>query len=135
MYPFVENTQTQSTKIANNQIKSKLLHSLRFKMKKLTTDERKYAKEIRKAAQKLFGLMGCRGGSRYVEGGIPRYSFSKMYHNHSRSQRFQILICQEILRFQDAPKLLKISRFHRFMFLISQDLLGFTWIPRSSEII
>ena len=46
-----------------------------------------------------------RVGSRYVEG-IPRYCFSKMYHNVSRSQRFGLLIFKDVLRFQknDLPK-------------------------------
>ena len=45
-------------------------------------------------------LVGCRGegGSRYVEGGF-QYWFSKMYHNDSRSQRYQNSIIQDVLRF------------------------------------
>ena len=60
--------------------------------------------------------------------GIPRYWFYKMYNNYSRSQRFQNLIFQGMLRFQDAPKMLKISRFQRFKKWCSKihwDLLRF----------
>ena len=70
------------------------------------------------------------GGSRYIERGFqdigfPRCTiiiqdlkdykncFSKMYHNHSRSQRFQNFISQDLLRFQKRifPKCRKIERF------------------------
>ena len=62
--------------------------------------------------------------------GIPRYLFSKMYHNHSRSQRFQNVIVQEILRFQDVPQLARISRFQRF----KNDFPRFTRIYLDSKI-
>ena len=70
--------------------------------------------------------------------------FSKMYHNYSRSQRFQILI------FQDAPRFQKmifrdvirfqvsyptLSKTYPICFEIISDLLGFTEISRSSKII
>ena len=76
--------------------------------------------------------------------GIPRYCFPKMFHTYSRSHRFQNVIVQEILRFQDSSTIIqnhqnsievfsfdfRLTRIHLgFNIILFQDLTDLIKIP------